>query len=372
MASLLTSLFATERLIGIDLGSSNIKIIQAEALKDRIRIVKAVQTPTPAGAIKEGYVMDREAVAAALRELLRTSGISASGATIAVSGQSVVVRRYQKPRMSEAELRKSARYDVTKYVTSSIEETAFAVKILGASETEPGHMDVMLVAAPREMVESRIAAVESAGIDVVAVDLEAFALQRAVVDCRRSMWDDGKLRALVDIGAAHTEVTLLQGATFALTRSITIAGDAFTETLRARLGGDTEAAEARKRDVDLRVLIDGGSDQEVAVARALQATTDELLREIRRSINYYQAQIAEAVEAEALAEIVLSGGSSQMNGIAPYIEARLTTPTRIASAMTNPVFGAVGGAEPTADGPLDLALGLSIKEFVTGPLADKF
>jgi type IV pilus assembly protein PilM len=371
VSPLFSSLFGSERLIGIDLGASQIKLVQAEAYKDKIRIVRAAQDDTPEDAIKDGMVIDRAAVAGVLKRMMKAHNITATGAVLAVSGPTVTVRRIRQPKMSETALRKSARYEAAKYVPSGIEDSAIAVEILGMSAVEAGQMDVMLVVAPREMVESRIDAVQRAGLEVVAVDLEAFALERAVVDCRRSMWDDGKLRALVDIGATHTEVILLHGATFALTRSVPIAGNAFTDALATHLRVDAAAAEERKHTVNLHTLIDGGVESEVNAARAIQGVLDELLREIRRSISYYETQIAESAETEALAEIVLAGGACRLQGIAPYIEARLTTPTRLANPLGNPLFVNTTEAHGDDTPGIGIALGLAVKEFLRGPLSAK-
>ena len=230
----------------------------------------------------------------------------------------------------------------------------------------------MLVAAPREMVDSRVDTVERAGLEVNAVDLESFALQRAIVECRRSMWDDGRLRALVDLAAGHTEVILLHGATFALTRSLPIAGNSFTEALRTHLGCDSATAEARKREVDLVSLIEGGTEEQVTLAKAVQGTLDELLRELRRSINYYQSQMTDSAE-DPLTEIVLTGGSSMLKGIAPYMQARLTTPTRVANVLGSSLFAGGHETAPSPwDGPrLGIALGLALKEIALGPLTSK-
>ena len=246
MSALLAALFGKETLVGLDIGSAYLKAVQVETQKDGFRITRAAQRPTPAGAVRDGVVLDRDAVASELQQLIKAAGITATGAVTAVAGPSVVVRQIKMPKMTEAALRRSVKFEAGKYISSSLDDSSLAFEIMGAVDNEPNQMDVMLVAAPREMVESRIDVVERAGLEAVAMDMEAFALQRSLIDGMQSRYDDNGLRALVDIGASHTEVTILSGARFALTRSVPIAGDHFTETLKNSLRVDALEASRLK------------------------------------------------------------------------------------------------------------------------------
>jgi type IV pilus assembly protein PilM len=371
--SFLASLFGKETIIGLDIGNANIKAMQVEAHRDSFRVARAAQQRTPTGAVRDGIVIDRDAVAAAIRQMLKAAGISATGAVMAVSGPTVIVRQIRIPKMAEANLMKSARYEASKYISSNVEDSALAFEIIGVCPDEPGQMDVMLVAAPREMVESRVDSIERAGLEAVAIDLESFALMRSVVDCNRRLYEDGGLRALVDMGASHTEVTLLLGTSFALTRSIQISGDTFTDALKNYLRVDAAEAERRKTELDLNVLIQGGEPDMLDSAKAVQSVLDEMLREIRRSVNFYQSQ-QEGGETQPLVEILLAGGSSQMGGLADYITARLGTPSRVADAFESPTFDSSAEAAEwlREQSPrLGTCLGLAIKEYMQSPVSAK-
>jgi type IV pilus assembly protein PilM len=342
------------------------------------RVVRAAQHKTPEGAVRDSIVVNKEAVADALRHMLRAAGISVTGAVTAVSGPTVVVRHIKLPRMTEAALRKSVRYEAAKYITANVEDSAIAFEILApAPKGHPGseseeQMSVMLVAAPKEMVESRTEAVEMAGLEAVAVDTEAFALQRALVDCNIHHYNDGQMRALVEIGAAHTEVSILNGTSFALTRSIPIAGDSFTGVLKNQLHCDTAEAERIKAEADMALLLTqgtpGADDPEALEApRLLQPMLDELLREIRRSIHYYQSQLPESSAKATLAEIALSGGTAQLRGLPHYMRARLGTEVAIGNAFANPLFqtpGEASGFFEEQHPRLSIGLGLAIKELM--------
>ncbi len=382
MSALLAALFGKETLVGLDIGSAYLKAVQVEAQKDGFRITRAAQRATPAGAVREGIVLDRDAVAGELRQMLKAANISATGAVTAVAGPTVVVRQIKMPKMTEAALRRSVKFEASKYISSSLDDCSLAFEILGAVENEPNQMDVMLVAAPREMVESRIDVVERAGLEAVAMDMEAFALLRSLVDGNQSRYDDNGLRALVDVGASHTEVTILSGAKFALTRSVPIAGDHFTETLKNNLRVDGLEAARLKTEVDLNVLVQGGDNpttqqeaQVMEAVRAVQGTLDELLREVRRSIHFYQSQLGEGVEPQSLVEIILSGGTSKIRGMDAYVTARLATPARVGDPLDvgSPFIAGSESAQWLAEQApqLGIALGLAVKEFMPSPVAPK-
>lgn len=373
--SFLAQLFGKESLIGVDIGSAYLKAVQVEAHRDGFRVVRAAQQKTPPSAMRDGVIQDRDAVGGALRQMFKAAGMSATGAVLAVSGPTVMVRQVQMPTMPEAVLRKSIRYEAGKFIASSVDDSALAFEILGPVEDDPGLMNVMLVAAPRDMVESRIDSLERSGLEAAVIDLEAFALMRALVECNWTRYSDGAMRAIVDIGAAHTEVTIALGTKFQLTRSLPIAGDTFTDALKNQMRIDAAEAEKRKMELDMSVLIHGADDPaELEGPRAIQSIVDELLREVRRSINYYQSQLPEGSAQQPLAEILLGGGSSLMGGLAPYVAARLGVDVRVGNAFENPAIDAP--AESAAwlaeQAPrLGAALGLAVKEHMHAPASVK-
>lgn len=377
MSAFLASLFGKETLIGLDIGSAYLKAVQVDVQKRGFRVVRAAQHPTPADAVRDGIVVNREAVGDALRQMLRAANISATGAVTAISGPTVVVRHIKLPKMTETALRKSVRYEAARYISANVEDSAIEFEILGPASDSDDQMNVMLVAAPREMVESRTQAVEMAGLEAVAVDTESFALQRSLVDCNVHQFNDGGMRALVDMGAAHTEVSILNGTAFALTRSIAIAGDTFTGVLKNQLRCDAAEAERIKAGADMALLLDNTAEPEALEApRLLQPMLDELLREIRRSIHYYQSQLAENADKEAqsgtLVEIVLCGGTAQLKGLPEYMKARLGTEVRRGNAFANTFFSTHAEAAPFLDEHhprLGVSLGLAIKEALPSLLA---
>jgi type IV pilus assembly protein PilM len=378
----LAQLFGRETVVGIDIGSRWIKIALAESSgAGRWRVARAGVAPTPDNAVRDGIVVEPARVGQALREMMRANGIEATGAVVAISGSSVIVRHVKMPRMGENALRKSVRFEAAKHISSSVEESQIEFEISGPLTDASDQMGVMLVAAPNEMVETRLATLHAAGLEPVAVDIEAFALQRALLDLSATQPGEGTTLALLDIGAASTDVNIIADGRFALTRNIEYAGDHFTKALQSVAPtADWSQLEQLKMQTDMSALLatDATLDSQT-LARAVQPVLDELLREVRRSVNYYQSQLSDTTnsnlpagltaqtESRTVSKLVVTGGSAKMLGLESYMAARLGLEVETWNIADNPML------DVTALAPsflaehasmLTTAIGLSLKELI--------
>lgn len=363
---MLSQLFGKDTVIGIDIGSSTIKAVQIEPSGMGWRLVNAALQVTPIDSCRDGVITNILDVAQAIKTMLRTANIHASQAVAAISGSQVIVRQVQLPKMSEASLRKSIKFEAARYVSASMDDSVVEFEILG-DVPDSDQMNVMLVAAPKDLVESRVNVLEAAGLEPLAIDVEAFAIIRALAEC--SMIDSivGKTVAFIDIGASHTDVNIVADGQFALTRSIPIAGDSFTNAIKTLTALSFEEAERMKFEMTMQESIDKITVQEAESKcwRVVQPLLDELLREIRRSIHYYQSQFPEGSEQASVSQIVLIGGTAKMPGMAAYMESKLNVPVQMGDAFSSGVISPGRFAEDFTDnyGPvLAVGTGLALKE----------
>jgi len=352
-------LFKKNSVIGIDLGHHTINVAKMERVSGVWKVVNLVSTRTPEDAIKEGIVVDYDAVTLALKQLLKQSGISAGSACIAVAGGSVVVRTVRIPKMPEATLRKSIKFEAGRYVPNSVDDSYIEFEIMG--DAGDGQMDVLIVAAPKEIVESRIRVCEDAGLEVEAVDVEAFAVFRAIVEADElGTWMESNI-AIVDIGAASTNVSVVSKGIFSMTRTIPQGGQTLTEALKQYFNLSSDDAEEGKAALDFSALIDD-KPAENPPLRVLQPHVDDLIREIRRSLNYYQSQHADA-GASQVTQLLVLGGAAKMKGIAEYIAHKLGVEVFSIGIFDNPRI-TYAGMEDIGNG-LELAVagGLAMRAY---------
>lgn len=332
---MLSQLFGKDTIVGIDIGNSHIKAIELEPIGTGYRLVNAALQVTPLDSCRDGVITNILDVAQSVKALLRSANIRSTGAVAAISGSQVIVRQVQLPKMTEANLRKSIKFEAAKYVSASMDDSVVEFEILGDVEGTD-QMNVMLVAAPKDLVESRVSVLEAAGIEPVAIDVEAFAIIRALVESDENSEFATKTAALIDMGASHTDVNIVSNGAFALTRSIPIAGDSFTNAIKTLTGFSYDDAERLKFEMAMQESIDKLSAQEVESKcwRVVQPLLDELLREIRRSIHYYQSQFPEGAEQAAVSQIVLTGGTARMPGMAAYVASKLNVPVEVGDAFS--------------------------------------
>ena len=172
-------LMSKKSYVGLDIGHHMIKVVQLERTPVGWRLTRIGSIRVPENEIKDGIIMDPHGLGASIKELLRNTGITATSAFIAVAGGSVVVRTVRIPKMAEQALRKSIKFEAGRYVPNSVEDSYIEFEIIGT--TEDNQMDVLIAAAPKEMVDKRVEACKFAGLDVEAMDVEAFAAYRSLV-----------------------------------------------------------------------------------------------------------------------------------------------------------------------------------------------
>jgi type IV pilus assembly protein PilM len=235
----------------------------------------------------------------------------------------------------------------------------------------------MLVATPRDMVETRVEALERAGLEPIAIELEPFATMRSLIEFNGQAAFDSETVALVDSGASFTEINIVKNRNFVLTRTIPIAGNSMTEAIASALAMDNDKANALKETAlqvvcseEERATLDPFAQQ---ASRAVEPLLDELIREIRRSLAYYDyqqqtpAEDEEQSRAPGVNRIILSGGTARMAGLSAYFQAQLGVPVEQAGMFSHGLIQTPGLSQEYLDEhspTLVVATGLALREIM--------
>jgi len=380
-----SKLFGADIVVGVDIGSRFIKAAHAvNTSHNHWKVSHAASIATPIDAVKDGVVVDKGEVVKAIGELLGALGLSnATGAVCSVSGPGVVVRHLQLPKMSEDVLRGSIQYEAAKHLPTQVEDYVVEFEILGPSADNEDQMNVMLVAAPVLMINSRTEVLEKAKLEPISMELDAFAIQRALLDVPQTVPNGANTIGILTVGASLSELTIVVNGYFALLRSIPLGGEAITNAIMEQYKCSWRDAEQMKYGLNMASLLDqSASAEDVKLAKCGQPTLDEILREVRRSINFFRSQVNEggyplpkdAFEnidpsqpggLGAVEKLVVTGGSSAMLGIERYMPARLGMSVETWNPFKNPVFDVSGVSESIRSayfGGFTQCLGLAIKE----------
>ncbi len=257
-------------LVGIDIGSQQIKLVEMRPGKTGLVVSALGLGPTPPGIIQNNIITDPAALGLAVKQLMKDSGISVKRAVGCLSGQNaVVIRIIEVPRMTDAELKETMKWEVERHVPFAPSETVLDYQPLVPLTPEAAsgpNMEVLLAVAQQDAVNSYLDTLYAAGLDPIALDVEPLALSRALLDLQsgqpvsRPQMPTGEQAflggglpsetvAIVNIGAANTDIAIFQGDQLAFPRSLPLAGDSLTRAIAEALQFPVEQAERIKREL---------------------------------------------------------------------------------------------------------------------------
>ena len=312
--------------IGVDFGSSELKAIQFSASSQGPVLEHVHKVPTPSGAMKDGVVTDPAVVAESLRQLMSDGAFTAKRTVTAVAGPTVVVRQVSMPQMSERELRESTKYEAERFLPYAVDEAQIDAKILGKSE-DGQNMDVLIVAAQKDLVLSQVSALQLAGLTPQVVEVEPFAMTRAMIAADDPIFERNV--AIINLGASSSSINITKAGFVPFTRNVPIGGDALTRAIASGLNVSLEEAERTKRE---KAAILSATDTEPVapmVTRIFNVITPpltELVTEIHKSLDYFRTRF----RGEVIDSVVLGGGTARLANIDTFLNHELGLPVHLA------------------------------------------
>jgi type IV pilus assembly protein PilM len=292
--------------IGLDIGSSSIRAVEARRGKDDHSLSNFGQIPLPPGTVQAGIVQDPVAVTSALKQLWAACKFDTKHVMLGVTNPQLVVRETSVSNLPAKEMRKSLPFQVRDMLPLAVERSVLDFHPLeepGDSPTVRG----LLIAMPKDAVMTTVQAVEKAGLHVDGVDLASFAVLRAASRL------DSQVEAIVDIGAEVTSVVVHADGEPLIVRTVPRGGTEITDGIATRLGVPTAEAEMLKCRFGLHG--DGRPDSASAATDAVRPVVNEL----RSSFTY----LASGERQKKVTRVLLCGGGALMPGLAEHIQQQL-------------------------------------------------
>lgn len=307
----------TRTTIGLDIGSGLIKLVVITHGSGDPVLSKVAMRTVVDDAIVEGEVMDPGIVSEAIRSLFQELGIKPKNVVTAVGGRDVIIKKIPMDRMKETEARELIRWEAEQHVPFDMDNVELDFQILDP-ESEGLQMSVLLVAAKRELVETKLSLLKDIGIDASVIDVDAFALHNAFeVNYPDAMKG---VVGLVNIGHEATNVNILDEGVPVLTRDLPVGTRRFREDLQRERG--LSAEEAQK-------LLQGFETSDV-LTPFLQSRGEELAVGIERAAAFLQTA---SRSAAGLSRLFLSGGGARIPGLAKVLGERLKMPVQLANPI---------------------------------------
>lgn len=308
--------FGKSSVIGLDIGASSVKAVEiAQKSKDKGFELRALgQAALPSEAIVQGAFLNSSAIVDAIREALDSGRITGKDVAASISGHSVIVKRVNLPQMSREELEDQIQWEAEQYIPFDVNEVNLDFQILESNEEE-GQMDVLLVAAKKDLIDDYFQVISEAGLNPVVIDVAGFAIQNAYeVNYEQ---DPNAVVALVNIGAQVVNINVLRNGIPAFTRDIMTGGAQYTEEIQKALSVSFDEAERIKKGSPE----DADQVQDVIpqeVEQAMRRVSDTVIGEIARSLDFFAATSADA----RISKVLLSGGGSKIAGFAAAFKER--------------------------------------------------
>lgn len=307
--------------LGLDIGSSTVKIAKLKESKRGFALQTFASAPLPPEAIVDGALMNSAAIVSAIQDLCAANKIKLKEAAIGVSGHSVIIKKITLPKMSQDELDESIQWEAEQYIPFDVKDVNIDTQILGDKGEGTGQMDVLLVAAKKDMINDYVSVVTEAGLQPVVVDVDAFAVQNMFEVNYEQV--PGETVVLINAGASVVNINVVSGGISTFTRDITVGGNQFTEEIQKQLNVSYDEAEALKVGGQHAGEADAVVPQEVE--KVMQGVAEQMAGEIQRSLDFYAATAADS----HIAKVYLSGGAARVPALFKVIEQRVGVPVEI-------------------------------------------
>jgi type IV pilus assembly protein PilM len=297
--------------IGLDIGSSSVKAVQVKKSKRGIELLAFGMEPLPPQTIVDGTIMDQGAVAEGIRNLWGRLKLRGKDVAIAIAGHSVIIKKIAVPPMSRGELEEQIPYEAERHIPFAKDDVEIDYEVTNPM-SPAGQMELLLVAAKKEVVQDYLAVVRESGLNPVVVDVGAFTVQNAF----EANYDlgPGETIVIINIGAAISNINIVRGNTSLFTRDVTIGGNAFTEEIQKQLNVSADEAEAYK--VGGAYNEHGVVPQEVE--RIIAGVAEVMAGEFQRSLDFFLATTADT----DVSKICMAGGTAKVTALHRAIERR--------------------------------------------------
>ena len=322
--------------IGLKIGASRLSAARV-VLNGSAQLIQVAEEPLARGIVAGGEVKDVEALAAALKAFFKLHKLPRRGIRIGVSNNRIGVRTIELAGIEDPkQLANAVRFRAQEALPIPIEEAVLDYQVLSETKNAEGlpSTRVLLVVAYRDLIDSYLQAFKAAGIKVAGVDLEAFALLRALtppVDVDPAGTPRSALVA-VAVGSDRSTLAVSDGLSCEYTRVLDWGGGSLTGAIARALEVDADRAEELKRELS----VEGGpvpeglsQEQHTRAHEAIQVGLQTFGRELVSSLQFYQSQEGSL----GIREVVLAGGASQLHGFAEAVEKLVGVKVRVGDPL---------------------------------------
>jgi type IV pilus assembly protein PilM len=348
-----------QRLVGLKVGAS--QLAAARVSNNGVAELQQVaREPLEHGVVVSGELRDPEALGDALKAFFAKHKLPKKSVRLGIASNRIGVRIIDIVGVAEdKQLANAVQFRAQEALPIPLDEAVLDYRVLEEAEDEAGQpvKRVLLVVAYRELVDRYVSACRKAGIVLAGIDLEAFALLRALgAPADRG----GSALVAVAIGHDRSTFAVSDGRICEFTRVVEWGGSALNVALARAFDRTPSEVEELKRSLSLEegwTSEELSAEQTAAALDAVRRQIQSFARELVSSLQFYQGQPGSL----GIGEIVITGGTAQLPGLAEELERMIGVHVRVGDPLARLKVGRrVAATAPM--GSLAVAIGLGIED----------
>ena len=317
-----TYMIWNKSLIGIDIGSSSVKICELSRSGKLLKKLCIEQLPEPA--IYDGEIRDPDLLRQLIIKQLKENNFKLKGkrAAIAVSGSGVMIKRCLLTPEDDSDIEEQAFYEAKQIFENDIDELLIRYTKIGEA-TSDGRIPFLIIGARRDIVEQNVGLIKSIGLKTGVIDCSAIAIANSF---EHNYPVSNQLIILINIGLSSTQIIVSYNGEFLYTREIPLGGMNYNASIMEKLGVDEDNSEVLKLSAS-----HGEQEHEGQILDALSQVNEKIASEVGTTLHFFLENEDYPENMTKQGQIFLTGGASRTSGLDSTIAATLEMPVQFAN-----------------------------------------
>lgn len=318
----------------LDINDSSIKVVKLEKRRDAFFLVSYNELRILPGIVAGGVVTNPEALVKIIRaacETVEGKKIGTKYVMLSLPEEKSFSQIIQMPRMSEQELKKAVPFEAENYIPLPIDKVYLDFEVINAhQEADAAHVDILVNAIPKYIVDSYVACAKAAGLQVCALEIESQSIARALVQKGQAQ----KPLALLDLGKDNTSFIIFSGSAPRFATSVPFSSKQLTIVIEESLKVTPKKAEELK--VKNGLADKKGKENKEAI-NAMTPLLIDFVEKIKKYISFYHSHSSHDYfpSDTDIEKIILCGGGANLKGLPEFLSKELGIPVALGDPFIN-------------------------------------
>jgi len=343
---------------GLDISDLSIKIALLEQDGKHIELASFGRQEIPESVIEKGVIKKENELISLIKKTVgeaKGQKIKTEHCIVSLPETESYIRVIQLPRIKKEEISEAIKWELEANIPVSLEDLYFDWQEITRPSSRENHLDVLIGALPKTLVDPYLNVIKKAGLAPLVFEIESVATARALIKNEVST----EAVMIIDLGGRKTTLVIFGDDTILFTTGLPISNSELTFDIAKNLKVDKEKAKELKFKFGL-----DDSEEDGKIYRAMEPRILELVGEIKKYIDYFQASKMAHSGRQSISKILLCGGGANLKGLSAFLSGRLGVGVSVGNPWVN-IFNASSDELPeiTFDDSLSFttALGLALR-----------